>query len=365
MRHIILISGVSVCILLVVLLYKLNKTKMEYDTKFIAMNRKVRDLTNLIDLSNTKSKLLNNSEQDLNNESVAQTQNAGNQNQDKSLEKEYESFVNKNETFFGNLDKYDIPENVKNEIDNFVSAENNPELDASVNTSNDTNINPDGDSPNAVSPDAVSADSVNNENACAEPVNNENVNESDISQAFDNYNFDEQTIQMADVVDLESKAGEEATYFNQESIVESNNIETIENLDNVENVDVVENTHTSKVSENLEVDELQEQNIDEIEELEVDQIEGLAVGQIDELEVEELAINEELSQENDNVGETLESINNDLEDAEPELKLDFGKLDEMSVKELQEICRSNKLKIKGRKDELVSRIKSNLIVNNL
>ena len=125
MRHIILISGVSVCILLVVLLYKLNKTKMEYDTKFIAMNRKVRDLTNLIDLSNTKSKLLNNSEADLNNESVAQTQNAGNQNQDKSLEKEYESFVNKNETFFGNLDKYDIPENVKNEIDNFVSAENN------------------------------------------------------------------------------------------------------------------------------------------------------------------------------------------------------------------------------------------------
>ena len=56
--------------------------------------------------------------------------------------------------------------------------------------------------------------------------------------------------------------------------------------------------------------------------------------------------------------------NNDLVDAEG-IQIDFGKLDDMSVKELQEICRSNKLKIKGRKDELVSRIKSNLIVNNL
>ena len=53
------------------------------------------------------------------------------------------------------------------------------------------------------------------------------------------------------------------------------------------------------------------------------------------------------------------------EPLEPESQLDFGKLDDLNVKELQEICRTNKLKIKGRKDELVTRIKSNLIVNNL
>ena len=29
----------------------------------------------------------------------------------------------------------------------------------------------------------------------------------------------------------------------------------------------------------------------------------------------------------------------------------------MSVKDLQEICRQNKLKVKGRKDELIERIK--------
>ena len=51
MRQVVLIGSISVCILLVVLLFKLNKTKIEYDNKLVAINRKVRDLTNLIDLS--------------------------------------------------------------------------------------------------------------------------------------------------------------------------------------------------------------------------------------------------------------------------------------------------------------------------
>ena len=37
----------------------------------------------------------------------------------------------------------------------------------------------------------------------------------------------------------------------------------------------------------------------------------------------------------------------------------------MSVKQLQDICRQNKLKVKGRKDELIERIKSNLSVSIL
>ena len=37
----------------------------------------------------------------------------------------------------------------------------------------------------------------------------------------------------------------------------------------------------------------------------------------------------------------------------------------MSVKELQEICRENKLKIKGRKDELIDRIKEHFSLSKL
>ena len=79
---------------------------------------------------------------------------------------------------------------------------------------------------------------------------------------------------------------------------------------------------------------------------------------VTEVEVEEL-VEEQILDDSLNPVELTE------ETLEPEPELDFGKLDDLSVKELQEICRSNKLKIKGRKDELVTRIKSNLIVNNL
>ena len=39
-------------------------------------------------------------------------------------------------------------------------------------------------------------------------------------------------------------------------------------------------------------------------------------------------------------------------------KLNLAQFDSMNVKELQDIARKNRLKIKGRKDELISRIKS-------
>ena len=45
--------------------------------------------------------------------------------------------------------------------------------------------------------------------------------------------------------------------------------------------------------------------------------------------------------------------------------VNFENLDSMSVKELQEICRENKLKIKGRKDELIDRIKEHLSLSKL
>ena len=43
-----------------------------------------------------------------------------------------------------------------------------------------------------------------------------------------------------------------------------------------------------------------------------------------------------------------------------ELSNTMIKVDTMSLRELQDMCRENKLKVKGRKDELVERIKGNL-----
>ena len=56
-NNLVIISGITVSLLVVILLFKLNKTKIEYDNKLLVLNRKVRDLTNLVDLSNTKNTL--------------------------------------------------------------------------------------------------------------------------------------------------------------------------------------------------------------------------------------------------------------------------------------------------------------------
>ena len=56
-NNLLIISGITVSLLVVILLFKLNKTKIEYDNKLLVLNRKVRDLTNLVDLSNTKNTL--------------------------------------------------------------------------------------------------------------------------------------------------------------------------------------------------------------------------------------------------------------------------------------------------------------------
>jgi len=364
MRHIILISGVSVCILLVVLLYKLNKTKMEYDSKFITMNRKVRDLTNLIDLSHTKSKLLGDSV-----EAPNQTPSQNNTNNNGvTLEKEYETFVSKNENFFGNLDNYDIPENVKTEIDNFVSNESNENVsnETNENVSNETNENVSNESNENVSNES-------NENVS----NEENTSiDNSISEAFNNYNFDDQTIQMGDVVDVDNKAEGQVEHVDGEEEVESQTANTVNESEYLES-EVVDSNY---VDSHIDDSNLNAQELENVEELEtetldnedleinvegnngVEKLTSINTDEMEddaevEVEVEELV--EEMLDKSLNTAELSE------EPLEPESQLDFGKLDDLSVKELQEICRSNKLKIKGRKDELVSRIKSNLIVNNL
>ena len=82
---------------------------------------------------------------------------------------------------------------------------------------------------------------------------------------------------------------------------------------------------------------------------------------VDEAEVNVL----EQEEEEENAGE-LEGSTTETNVQESEVSnIDFNNLENLNVKELQEICRQNKLKIKGRKDELIERIKNFFSVDKL
>ena len=101
MRQVVLIGSISVCILLVVLLFKLNKTKIEYDNKLVALNRKVRDLTNLIDLSNTKQNLIKESTGEEGAPGSEDVKNNTKENDSSTnIEEQYKNFVDSNGNFY-------------------------------------------------------------------------------------------------------------------------------------------------------------------------------------------------------------------------------------------------------------------------
>jgi hypothetical protein len=260
MNNLIIIAGITVSILIVILLFKLNKTKIEYDNKLLVLNRKVRDITNLVDLSNTKNKLIN---EELNSSDLQNVNLDVSEKKDNGIDTQYQTFVQKNGTFFDNLDNYNgpLPQEVKNEIDNLVNVEH--------------------------------------------------LNESEL---------------MDQMTTLESE--------------------------------VIDQMH-AEVDAEVDVDaDLAEVEVEvegDLAEVDVD-AEVLAEVESDLAEVE--------SDLDDDTGTEI-SLEQLSQVHDLDTDVNFNDLDAMSVKSLQDICRKYKLKVKGRKDELIDRIKEFLSVDKL
>ena len=325
MNNLVVISGVTVSILVVILLFKLNKTKIEYDNKLLVLNRKVRDLTNLVDLNNTKTNLINNEAN--NQEPINSVNNSEpvNPQQNSGIDTQYHNFVQNNGNFFDNLDNFDAPlsEDIKNDIDKLVNQE------------------------------IVSDQTVNSEESVP-PVSNyeeelvQNTNQEELLnnivlgnvQSFEGLNYEGSVTN--NLINVNLSNGEVDT--NLEAEVDTNLEAEVDT-----NLEVEADTNLEvEVDTNLEVDtnvELNETVLEENAELDTVEID-VNVENNTNLEVEVLDDNRELES----------NVNTSV---------NFNDLENMSVKSLQDICREYKLKIKGRKDELIDRIKEYLSVDKL
>ena len=334
-NNLVIISGITVSLLVVILLFKLNKTKIEYDNKLLVLNRKVRDLTNLVDLSNTKNSLLENSnnlQPSLNNQAPS---DAPTQSQ---IENQYQEFVSTNENFFDNLENYDapIPEDVKENIDTLLTNEqpNEPVAEAIQ--------------------EAISG--------------SDNVKETEVLQAdngdnmyanLDSFSFEQQPQETMNNLS-EDVSIEHFISQTENNLFELNETQTsqvdLEELENIDKEDI--NFGDNNLLSKDEDGELEE-GVDSVGvESEADVVESvLAEVKESEPDVVESVLAEVKESEPDVVESVLEEVK--------ESEVDFDNLENLNVKELQEICRNNKLKIKGRKDELIERIKNFFSVDKL
>ena len=330
MKNLVIISGVTVSFLIVILLFKLNKTKIEYDNKLLVLNRKVRDLTNLVDLSNTKKRLLNGEDTISNNQEQPNVNlEVSDANKtDNPIDTQYQNFVQNNGNFFDNLDNYEapIPQEVKNDIDNLVNIENLDEnelmaqmeaLDVETSTV-----------PNSEVSVTEEVNIITNVNEPDSLVNSEG----DVLRDLVEDNEDNEDNENNNDISVDLEEVHEVSLDN----VASSNIESVE----LENSAV--NVQEEVIDINTEV------NIDEVIDVNVQKIVDFQeVVNVDVEKVDDEPVVEEVTQNNNS----------------PTVK--FEDLEEMSVKSLQELCREYKLKIKGRKDELIARIKEYLSVDKL
>lgn len=333
-NNLVIISGITVSLLIVILLFKLNKTKIEYDNKLLVLNRKVRDLTNLVDLSNTKNSLLENGSANFpNKEQTPENSEALNT----QIENQFQEFVTTNENFFNNLENYEapIPEEVKENIDMLVNdddmysnldsfsfeekeVQNTQENEGLDNSTNEVNV----ENTSATQSDEVPQSSLDDEGEVSQSQS------PDLGGVLNG-------VSMETEISLEEF--DAANNFNSEEQfeVELNDSNTIL-MNDLENLDIEVDEPSQVLDNNLEHN--QDDNTEDVT--------------VTEVNVTEVNVVDNVLVDNSEANTSQNQVN-------------FENLSNMSVKDLQEICRENKLKIKGRKDELIDRIKEYLSLSKL
>jgi len=161
-----------------------------------------------------------------------------------------------------------------------------------------------------------------------QPKNNEYNN---LKEQYDNY-VDSNNFRDVYEEDLSDNLKNEIDNLTlNKSFAEEQITNLDESLDNRDHMRVEEDVNTLDTVEGLDDDEVDVNTLDTVEGLDDDEVDVNTLDTVEGLDVDE---------KNNVYNEySLEEINN------------------LTVKELQDIARKNKLKIKGRKDELIERVK--------
>ena len=261
------------------------------------------------------------------------------------LKEQYDTYVKSNN--FDDLDE--IPENIKNEINKLSSEKTIDNKDkindwhSNLKSPHETiGINLEETKGNNLKENIVS----NLEQKINKDTNLNTYNTEYIEDYLDTQ--DEKPIETHESPNLEENNDEIETH--ETSNLEENFEEYIETHETSNLEEYIETHETPNLEENIE--ENIEKNIEEIETHETPNLEE----NIENIEnIEEIETHESQNLE-ENIETNLEVIDhlkfNNYE------KYSLEDLNSLTVKELQDIAKKNKLKVRGKKDELLQRVKS-------
>jgi hypothetical protein len=339
-----ILIGIALLIIVIIAFVYL-KLSRQMNSEIIKMNKKIDSLTtNNIEKTKTPPISKLNIENSIEpQQPIVFPKNTGAKYN--NIKEQYDTYVQNNN--FDNIYEEDLSENIRNEIDNFTNNELIEEV-------------PTGEEPlNFYNEKPLVNDEVNSDELNVEALNGEELNGEELNvEALNSDELNGEALN-GEALNSDELNGEEL------NVEELNSDELNGEELNVEELNVDELNSDELNGEALNVDEL---NSDELngEALNGDELNSEALNG-EELNGEDDELNgEELNGEDDELNG--EELNGEDEVINKEINYTDYTLDEinnLTVKELQEIARKNKLKIRGKKDELIYRVKTLYNLNKL
>ena len=308
MKELVMVSAIVVATSMLFLVYKMYKNNVYYNNQFKRVDQQMKELTNsMIQMNKVNTEINNKSNAEPNIYSNLKSEY---ENYTKKFQNEYQFAEQSEEVLSGSDDK--LPTELKEQIDNMTleNSQHTLQEQSSQQEFSETH-----------NQEAQLEESV-------QPITNESISDDvlgdEIKDQITNYlNTQELSNQS---VDIEQ---EESSNFNEPSV----------------------SNDSDKLNVNISVNPLH------LEELNVEQLPSEELN-VEQLPSEELNDNTEITNKN----EENSLVNNISEEEKIKIKTynnySLESLEKLSIKELQNIARNNKLKIKGRKDELIERVKT-------
>ena len=317
MREIILISSVIISSVLFFLVFKTMRNETHFKNEITKLNRQINDLNSSLLIKEKNVKNLDNSVEP--------------DNKAPNIQDEYHNYLETN--FNTNADGSKVE----------CSDELSDDLKSKIN-----DLSQDG---NDLSQDGNDINSIDNN------YNIQNINSSNIEEEYTNHlssNIEELDSSNLDGIESSNTDNlEEFETNNLEGVeFETNNLEGVElESNNLEGVELESNT--------LEGVELESNTLEGVE-LESNTLEGVELesNNLEGVELESLSTDNIISQQDN----TSNEMNQEM--IQPYKKYSLEELEKMTIKELQDVARANRLKIKGKKNELVERVKAFYNFNN-
>jgi hypothetical protein len=307
-----IIIGVSALLVVIIAIVYLKLSK-KINTEILQLNKKIDQLENMPSIKTNVPPPIRFNKPPINTSystpSTAGTPStSGTASNYNNLKEQYDNYVQTNK--FDNNYADEIPENIKTEIDNFTNNLDGNDLNDDV----------------------------------GEEEMNSNINYQDFERREDIDNVD--NVEHIDTVD------------------HSNNVDNVEHIDTVDNVEHIENDFNVYKSINMLEDNsnLVEDNSNLVEDNSILVEDNSNLVEDNSNLVEDNSI---LVEDNSILVEDIKTINIGNEEIKDYKNCTLDEINNLTLKELQLIARQNKLKIKGKKEDLLDRVKSlyNLNIN--